>query len=360
MMRSPAQQQGFILVASIWIMAILVLMVSAFAVWVESSLDKAITQNERANMQLAATSTRSVLLYLATSQTATPAGIKVPVDKSGAGQEANISLEDFFAGAEVDGMGARTVAIDGTEISVDGTVYKGIGGSLFSVMDLSGLIPLNSKSTAHARDLLRYLDIEQARISRLETTLQDYIDKDDVIGLNGAERLQYQLNGLKPPPNTSLLTRHELRRVMGWDTVDNLWDNSEILSAITASTTQPYNVNAMPRIVAKIAFGLSEADAERLISERNEKKFSNIKELMDRTELNLYTQFDKIRLTPSTRFRFSFWYPEARLKREIDVHFLPIVNTGDYPWVISRDLVVPILESDTLVEPRQVKTHLLR
>ncbi|MBT0585049.1 type II secretion system protein GspK [Alteromonas oceanisediminis] len=353
-------QRGFILVASIWVMAALVLMVGAFAMWVESSLDKAILQNHRATMQMHATSTKSVLLYLAATQSGTPAGIKTPAGTVGPSEFTDVTLDDFFVGADVDDMGSKLVSIEGTEISVDGMAYIGIGGSLFSVVDVSGLVPLNSRSPIHTEMLLDYLGIDHAKVQALASAVQDYIDKDDVLRPNGAEAFQYQQRGLPPPPNSPLLSRYELRNVLGWNSIENLWDNPQIQSALVAASTARYNVNAMPPIVAEIALGLSGADAELLVSEGRQQKYRTFKDLVDRTGLNLYPKFNDITVNPSNHLRFSFWYPEARLKREIDVYFPVVIRAGDSPWIVSRDLIVPVTESDALVEPRQPQTRLLR
>ncbi|WP_395338809.1 hypothetical protein PN836_012720 [Ningiella sp. W23] len=354
------QQQGFVLVASIWVMAILVIMVGAFAAWVESSLNKAILQNERAQMALNAASTQSVLFYLAATQGGTPAGIKVPVDSLGIGDGVEMSLDDFFAGADVDDMGLRTVGIDGNEIRLDGTVYSGLDGSLFSIRDISSMLPLNSKSPRHAQALLRYLDVGQARSARLTSTLQDYIDRDDVLRSNGAESFQYTQRGLAPPPNAGLLSYHELQNVLEWESLEALWRNKELLSEVVASPFDAYNLNAVSSKVAQIAFDLSPADAQAFVRERDIEPYTNLNDVLERSEVNLYNQSQIILTMPSSKLRFSFWYPQARLKREVDVHFQTVVNAADAPWIITRDLIVPITESDARAKPREPQTRLLR
>lgn len=360
MIKSPVKQSGFILVAAIWVMAILIMMVGAFALWVEASLERALQQNQMAQMQRDVSSTRSILLYIAATQSATQAGITLPAQPDESNQAVGISLDDFFANVAVDEMGAKTVSIAGNELSVDGTAYKGIGDTRFSAMDLGGLIPLNAKSLEHTERLLRYLNVEPSRIPRLTTTVQDFLDRDDVLRPNGAETFQYLQRGMKPPTNTDLLSRFELRHVLGWSEIENLWNNKELIDSLAANSSSRYNVNAMPSTVAKIVFGLSESEVELFIRERAERRFSSTKEIVDRTKIDFYAHFDKVKLTPSSNFRFSFWYPHARLKREVDVHFLSVVSAGESPWIVSRDLVVPISESDALVEPRQAETHFFR
>ncbi len=360
MIKSRSRQQGFILVAAIWVMAILIMMVGAFALWVEESLDKALEQNQVAQLQRDMTSTRAVLLYIAATQDGTPAGITLPQTTSDSNQAVDISLDDFFANVAVDEMGAQTVSVTGNELRIDGTAYEGFGNTVFSVFDLGGLIPLNSKSVTHAEQLLDYLDVEAPTISRLTATLQDFVDKDDVLRPNGAETFQYQQRGEKLPANTELLSRFELRRVLGWEAVENLWSNDELVNSMAANVATRYNVNAMPAIVAKVMFGLDDAEVDIFMQQRAEKNFTSVKELVDRTEIDFYANFDKIKLTPSRGFRFSFWYPQARLKREVDVHFLTVVNAGDSPWIISRDLILPITEPNALVEPRKAQTDFFR
>jgi type II secretory pathway component PulK len=228
------------------------------------------------------------------------------------------------------------------------------------VIDLGGLIPLNSKSVTHTKQLLRFLNVETPLISRLTATSQDFLDKDESVRPNGAEAFEYQQRGMKQPANTELLSRFELRRVLGWDSVENLWSNDALLSAMAANVSSRYNVNAMPPIVAQVVFGLTDAEVEVFLEHRTEKSFTSVRELVDRTGIDFYANFEKIKLTPSRGFRFSFWYPQARLKRELDVHFPSVVSAGDSPWIISRDLVLPITEPNALVEPRKAQTDLFR
>ncbi|MFC3093081.1 hypothetical protein DRW07_02530 [Alteromonas sediminis] len=360
MKTSPQSQQGFILVAAIWVMAILVLMVGAFALWVENSLNTAVSQNQKTQMALHNASTKAILLYITATQSATPGGITTPAPTSTGGGEVSISLEEFFANVPVDDLGAKQVTVSGNELKVDSTVYSGVADTRFSIQDLSGLIPLNSRSPVHSESLLAHLDVEPALRSRLSTILLDYLDIDDGLRPNGAEAFQYTQGGLAPPANAGLLSRQELVRVLDWQGVEPLWKNDDLLSVTAALQSTHYNVNAVPALVAQIAFGLSEQDAQLLIEERKEKSYLNINEIVQRTGLNLYPYFDTIRLTPSRDLRLSFWYPDARLKREIDVHFLSVTNAGDSPWIISRDIVVPISESEAIVEPRQPQTDLFR
>ncbi|WP_100655924.1 type II secretion system protein GspK [Alteromonas flava] len=359
MIQSSTRQQGFILVASIWVMAILIMMVSAFAVWVEKSLDKALLQNHRANMEIHTTSTQSTLLYLIATQGATQAGIKVPIEQSN-GELTDVTLDDFLGGAVIDDMGSKVVTIEGSELYVDGSSYKGVGNSRFSLLDLSGLIPLNSSSPIFTEELLSHLALEPARIRQLTMTLQDYIDKDNEMNANGAELFQYQQRGLPAPPNGQLLSRFELKNIIGWSELETLWGNSVLHNSMVASTIDRYNVNAMSPFIAQVVFDLSPTEANVLVTEGKRKKYSHFKDMVDRTGLALHPYFDRVEFNPSSRFRLSFWYPEARLKRELDVYFPVVVRAGDLPWVISRDLIVPVTESEALVEPREPQTHLLR
>ncbi|MBU3023401.1 type II secretion system protein GspK [Aestuariibacter sp. A3R04] len=360
MMKPTGTQRGFILVASIWVMAALILMVSAFALWVETSLNRAITQDQYHRGNIDAIATRDILLYIAATEHATTAGINLPDDAGSATQVNGMSLDDFLGGAIIDDMGAKTTTVKGNELAIDASVYKGLGVSQFSALDLAGLIPVNSPSTQYSESLLSFINTDPATKDRLVSTLQDYIDKDDVLRVNGAETFQYQQRKLPPPPNTNLFTEFELQHVLGWKDLSALWSDTELLSSLTTANVVPYNINAMPRLVAQIAFDLDESAAEKFIEERQNGPYQNFRDVSQRTGLNFFTHLDKIRVISSQYLRFSFWPEGARLKREIDVYFLPTTRVGDTPWIVSRDLIVPISESDTLAEPKQPQTNLLR
>lgn len=360
MTSTKEQQGGFILVASIWMMAVLVLLVGAFALWVETSLNTAVTQNTKTHMHMHAASTQSVLLYLIATRSGTPAGISLPPEQTATGGKVDISLDDFLSGAMIDDMGARTVAVEGNELRVDGGVYRGIGGSLFSVRDLAGLIPINSPAPLHTQRLLQHIGMDEAQASQLYMTLQDYIDKDDVLRPNGAERFQYLQRGMPTPANAALLSRFELRFVLGWENLPMLWQKSDLVAMLSAASVTPYNINAIPAKVAEIMFDLSPEQIEVFMEQREQSAFVNVRDLNDRTGLNWYPYMDELKTLPSSDFRLSFWYPDARLKREIDIHFTTGVTADKLPWVVSRDIYLPITELDAFVEPRQPQTQLLR
>ncbi|WP_334021623.1 general secretion pathway protein GspK [Alteromonas sp. S015] len=356
---SIKKSSGFVLVASIWIMAALVLMVSTFAIWVESSLNTAIEQNRTNAASIDASSTQQVLLYLLATQESTPAGITMPQETNSNPQEVGISLDDFLGGASVvvDDMGSKTVSVTGNELLTNDTVYKGVESALFSIKDMAGLIPINSPSSQHMEKFLLAAGVGEQQVQTLLMSLQDYIDKDDVVRPNGAEAFQYLRQGLTVLRNGPLRSKYELENVMGWKAVSDLWTNESALSSIEAVSTEPYNINAISAKVAQVAFDLSEAQAQRLIDERAQAPYKNMQDLAGRTGLDLYAHWEQIKFYTSEHFRLSFYTSGTRLKRELNVYF---PTQGRSPWVIHSDLTVPLTDTNALVEPRQPQTSFFR
>ncbi|WP_334049767.1 general secretion pathway protein GspK [Alteromonas gracilis] len=360
MRNSLARSNGFILVATIWIMAALVLMVSTFAIWVDRSLDTAYQQNKTNSSAIDAIATQQILLYLLATQDATPAGIVMPNDDVGVGQEVvGMSLDDFLGGANivVDDMGGKTVSIAGNELRTNDDVYKGVNNALFSLKDMTGFVPLNSPVTQHIERLLQSLDVDEQQARALVMTLQDYVDRDDVIRPNGAEAFQYLRQGLTPPKNLPLRSKYELANIIGWRDIEPLWKNQNVLNKIEAVSTEPYNINAISADMAMIMFNLSESNAQLLVDERKQGAYLSVRDISQRTGLNLNAYWNQLKFYTSEHFRLSFYTADTRLKREINVYF---PAQGEHPWIIYSDLTVPFMDTDALAEPQQPQTSLFR
>ncbi|SHE21355.1 general secretion pathway protein GspK [methanotrophic endosymbiont of Bathymodiolus puteoserpentis (Logatchev)] len=84
------------------------------------------------------------------------------------------------------------------------------------IADESGKVNINYADKQQLLDLLNFAQVEEAQADSLSDAIIDWRDKDDLIGLNGAEEQQYKDAGLKYRPRNNLFNSvEELQMVLG-------------------------------------------------------------------------------------------------------------------------------------------------
>lgn len=135
-------------------------------------------------------------------------------------QKAAAAVQDALAQAEyVSAIMARRGGRMGP-IELDGRFYRATNGVFVSLQDAGGLFNLSRASDAEIAGLLHAVGVPQASWARLTDTLQDYVDADDLVRLNGAEAPDYEQAKMPPPRNSPLLLPQELQRIIGWHDLD--------------------------------------------------------------------------------------------------------------------------------------------
>jgi hypothetical protein len=99
---------------------------------------------------------------------------------------------------------------------VDDRPFSLSDGTLVSIQDERGLLPLNTFDDNGLTTLLRHSGLDPGITDRLTDTLADYIDGDNLHRLNGAEADAYAKAGLPVPRNDYLYAPHELRNLLVW------------------------------------------------------------------------------------------------------------------------------------------------
>lgn len=230
------RQQGFVLIFTLWIIAILALVIGAFANRTETSVGLARQAQDRFTALLALNDTMSELEYrLATN---------------------HIS---YF------GLGATP----NQAIKLDGQTYRGANDIFIQLQDSNGLMPLNRFNPVRMSKLLAQLDIPAHTSATLIDTLQDYTDSDNNRHLNGAEQGEYAALGLPPPSNRPLESAHELQRVLGWKNLPELWGDNQAIDLFTPYGAGLLNPNTAPWQVLASLPGVSKDVADLIITRRN-------------------------------------------------------------------------------------------
>lgn len=323
-------QEGFILAATLWILAAITLSAGFIALWAQQASETAYQAQSDLDHEIALSSSRSVILYLLATQHITLAGLTIP----GTETEEPVNPMD------------SSILSKGGEIRLDDRVYQGYGKTLFSIQDEGGLLGLNHFFPDQLENLLGLLGIPAEGRGPLIDKLLDYTDMDDLNRLNGAESGDYERAGLAPPRNRFLLSSWEARNVMGWKALSELWESHAFPRLTTVFAAGIPNPNTAPKLLLEMLGGITEETAARLIKTREQSPFSNISDLSQAAGKDIALDPIGVGFLPSAHLRISLWYPGARDRREIHVQLTPQADKKA-PWLIDYESVIPLLQEPT-------------
>jgi general secretion pathway protein K len=337
-MKTDIQQPpgGYILVSVIWILAFLSIAAASIGEWYDRSLAVAAGRVNDAEARVERLSTRATLLYEIATADLGRSGIFL--------SPALVDEEDSD-----DGMFGLAVRPGVPDIFFDGAVYRGYGDLRFSIQDESGLWGLIPESPMRVRQLLMSRGIEFQEADVLASRLADYTDEDDLVRINGAEAVDYEFAGLEPPPNRRPTSIHELKRVMGWADVDELWDDNALPNLVSLAWGGGPNPGTAPREVLLRMPGATPPLVDAFLAARrgdtealDADTAAWVEELTRREVLSPTPR-------PSFRLRMRFWREGERQLREYSVKF----NPGDqlpYPWEFENNYRLPV-SRDLASEP---------
>jgi len=231
---AASAQRGFVLVATLWILAVITIAASYFAERVSRSIALAQQKQETTEQLIEFANTRADILY----------------------RLGTIRLSFY-------GLGSQPA------IALDDRPYRGSGEDIVRLQDNRGLLNLNFMERNMMPRLLGQLGVPIEKRDALIDTLSDYVDTDDLRRLNGAEKSEYASLGLPPPPNDWLASPYQLRSIIGWR------DQPELLERLLrlVATGRVFGLNpntAPPEVLASLPGGSRET-AAAVVKMRNEK-----------------------------------------------------------------------------------------
>lgn len=235
-------QQGFVLVVTLWILAIITIGASYFAERVASSISLARQSSEASEALLDIASTRAEILF-------------------------RLGTTRF----SIYGLGPSAQQA----IALDNRPYRGSGQDLVRLQDSRGLINVNFIRPEMLLRLLGQMGIPAEKRDAMLDTLQDYTDTDNLRHLNGAEAAEYQAQGLPAPPNDWLTSPYELQNIIGWREQAMLWKDLRLVDFVTTARVIGFNPNTAPREVLAALPNSSLQLANRLIQTRALSPFYN-------------------------------------------------------------------------------------
>lgn len=155
-----------------------------------------------------------------------------------------------------------------TVVHLDGRLYAYNASLAVSLQDARGLLNVNTTGLKNLQSLLATYGVPATRAADMYNVLQDYIDADDLVRLNGAESAEYAALKLPPPRNAALNSPRELRAMPLWKDTKALWGDDPLdnhVQTVDDSLLNP--VNATWRVLATIG-DLDATLAQRIVHDR--------------------------------------------------------------------------------------------
>ena len=339
------RSDGFVLVAVIWVLAAMGLVVAFIGVQLEEMQNQSIAMEAKRVREFDRLAIESVALYLASTRTASYRGLHTDrYTPPPLGSTAFLSTDGFVE--------------SGDELTLDGRPYKVRGGLILSIQDAGSLVSLRAERSGRLGKLLKGYGLPPSDIQRLLATLSDYIDRDEIPSLNGAESSDYERVGRTPPTNRFLVHPGQLHNILGWDRVDQM---PGFLEEVTIYVAGRENYNTMtPR--AMKTFYLQESDVERVLTQRKDKSFTRLNEILEVTGELFERDPLAVTFLPSRYLILKIESPNRISGQKIGVTLTPDSNLA--PWEIDYREATNSLEQEydsiASVEPKVPPTILLR
>jgi len=336
-------QKGFILVATLWTLAMLSIAASFFALWTQRAVDIAQTRQMDIQGEIDILGTEANMVYFLTTQRFTIAGLTLP----------NL----FLNNTKINNDDEVTILPIGNEIALDDRPYFGHGKAFFAIQDEGGLININFESKHTLGRLLGLLGVNINLHDPLIAKLKDYSDLDDSYRINGAESYHYKKRNLPPPTNRYLYHQMEIQRIIGWKEQSTLWENHQLKQLTHLWLAARPNLNTAPSLVLQAAYNINASSAKSIIEMRKIQPFYTSSMAHQITGEPLDLEPEEENIFPSSFLRLTLWYAGAQRMRQVYIQLKPNAE-GRKPWQVEYRLEFELLPIYTEKLPDHAKTTL--
>lgn len=340
MRRSGARApRGFVLVASLWLVAGLGLLAAYIDGLAAENVERAVTTRATLTAKLDLLSSEATVLYLIASNRNNHRGFILDE------QQRFASLYPEELPTTGDG-----------ELWVTDDVYRGSGNSLFSIQDEVGLVSVNTPRTTHFAALMRLAGVSRQNRDILASRIGDYVDGNSALALNGAEKFDYERAGLTQPPNWLMTTPEEARLVFGFDDIISPRQWRRISHLMTTRPQVGFNFNTMRPELLEALLDLERQGLANLLEVRRNVPITSQRQLRELTGRALAIEEESIVTMPGRAFRLTLWQSGALHRQFIGVRLTPY---GEFaPWRIDYRYSVQT-PRDVSTVPRKTETALL-
>ncbi len=308
------KESGFVLAATLWVLAVITLGVGFFSFWTNKTLERAQIVKEELQGEIDRSSTEALAMYLVATKTADLDGLIVEKE------------------------GNRTV-----HVRLNDHPYIGVGKGRFAIQDESGLLKLSD--LPRFPNFLVYMGVSGGSAGPLVSKYIDYTDADGEKLLNGAEADDYETRGLPGPPNRPLFTSWESYNILDWAGTAALWNGHSFPRMTTTIDIGGLpNVNTAPAPVLELVLGISASEAKVIMKQREIKSFNDVGEIYALIGRTLGLMEMEISFWTSPYYRLSVWYEGSNRMREIHFKQAAKDSENDSPWKMSYVISVPLAE----------------
>jgi len=334
----PSSQKAFVLIMTLWMIAIITIGVGFFALWTERTLEIALSMQEDLQGEIDMQATEANLLFLLATQPFTIAGMTMPSFKM---QDKTKTLDELMDEmienmkknknlSNLDNESTYSILPVGGELRLDDRPYFGQGKAFFALQDEGGLLSLNTAEEKVIDRFLGLLGVDEKMRPTLVAKLQDYMDTDDLHRLNGAEKNHYENLNLPLPTNHFLLHPMQSKLVMDWTDQPEIWADQKLLQLTNKNLSTIPNFNTAPALVLQAAYGITADAAEQLVRLRESNPFYRLDSVWQVTgtfEIDqLYTNFFPIR-----HLRLTLWYANGKKMRQVHLQLTHDIDEFK-PW----------------------------
>ena len=181
--------------------------------------------------------------------------------------------------------------------------------------------------------------------------VEDYIDSDDTLTLNGAERYDYSQLGAPPPLNWIMSSPQELSKVLGVGEMLTPAQWRRVRPALTMRPVFGYNFNTMRPEVLAAVLELDKRGIRGVLEEREKRSISRLTTVARLSGRHLDIDEMEIRILPSRFLRISVWHEDDGSRILAGIVLTPLGET--VPWRKDYRYLEPIRANHDSGTPRE-------
>lgn len=308
------KSRGFILVATLWILAGITIAATYFAQRIAASIELAKQYDTHIQTQIACSDSKAEIAYLLATQ-----------------------------GFSMYGLGDL-----GTHLKLNNQPYRMEGDCIARLQDTRGLYAINAVTRDSLGILLGQKGIPEAEHGKLVDTLMDYIDPaPNMHRLNGVQKEEYKAHGLPEPTGQLLVTPDQLRQVYGWKEQSALWSGKEpITDWVTTARVVAVNPNtALPAVLMTLP-GITAEAVPRILQYREIEPILSDGQLANLLGIDAQQLYFKVIAFPADTIRVSLGAANQQTSIRYNVALTPIAPEA--PWRIDYYYHIPqrIIQKD--------------
>lgn len=375
-------KKGFILVTTLWILAMLTMAASFFALWTQRTIATAQRLQDDLQAKIEMQYTQANVIYLLTTQRFTVAGLTISEGGSGEEQlpstleqldDPNKSLDEIMdeflemqrrlkaqkQKPQFDIFEGKSTLSVGGEIALDDKPYFGYGNTYFALQDIGGLFNLQISQDWAISRFFELLGVESQLHAPLIAKLQDYTDLDDLHRINGAESYHYEERELPPPRNRLLITSMESYHILDWAEQSSLWKNHQFGQLTQTFSALRPNFNTAPSLVLQAAYNLNAQAAEQIVKMRQGVPFLNLRTVTQIAGMPPQIDPYETNFIAKPILRLTLWHDRTQRMQQVYIRATD-KDEGGKPWRIEYRTELKLLPRYTEIPPIYAQTSLFK